>query len=193
MRTKATSILLILMVALAGAVVAQETEKWIHIRVEENAGGEDAETVTVNLPLSMVSAAAALVPEEVSHEATEEMEIALDDLKLSWSDLVKFWQEVKAAPEATFVTVQTKDENIVVKKKGEYLLIKTTEATEHGANVNVKFPLAVVDALFSGEEGKLNWEAAIQALAQEEHGNLVTVQEGDESVRIWIDDQNEVK
>ena len=76
MRTKATSILLILMLALTGAAMAQQAEKWIHIRVEENAGDRDAETVTVNLPLSLVSAAVALIPQEVTDEAISCLETA---------------------------------------------------------------------------------------------------------------------
>ena len=183
-RRKALSIFLALTFVLAGATFA-DTEKWIHVRVD----GDDDETVTVNLPLSLVNAAAALIPAEVNQEA----ELALDDLEIGWSDLRTFWQAVKDAPEATFVTVQTRDETVEVKKQGEYLLVRTTEQrTADGAEVDVKFPPAVVDALFSGPDGKLDFEAAIQALADEGDGHLVSVRERDQTVRVWIDHQNEV-
>ncbi|MCP4663766.1 MAG: hypothetical protein GY856_50930, partial [bacterium] len=129
MKTKAITILLILAVILAGAAAAQ-TEQWIHVRVQENADKPDGETVTINLPLSLITAAAALIPVE---EVSDEAEIALDDLNMNWGDLRTFWDAVKDAPEATFVTVQTRDENVEVKKKGDYLLVKTVESGKHGA------------------------------------------------------------
>ena len=75
--------------------------------------------------------------------------------------------------------------------EGLYVLVETTEANEDGTSVDVKFPLAVVDALLSGPEGTLNFEAAINALAAEGDGHIVSIRDGDETVRVWIDDQNE--
>ncbi len=49
----------------------------------------------------------------------------------------------------------------------------------------------MIDALLSGEEGTLNFEAAVEALADEGYGHLVSVRDGDDTVKIWIDDQNE--
>lgn len=172
------TLLLLLASAFTGAAFA---DQWIHVKVNDR-GDEE---VTVNLPLSLLGAAAALIPEEVNHEAS----IAIDDMDMSWQDLMTFWEEVKAAPEATFVTVQSRDENIEVKKEGHFLLVRTVENSGSGADVNVKFPLAVVDALLSGPEGTLDFEAALYALAEHGEGNLVSVVDGDETVRIWIDDR----
>ena len=189
MKTKATRILLILLLALT-TTTAFASEKWIHIKVEE---GDGDEQVTVNLPLSLISAAAALIPEEARDEAHREMTIALDDLHLEWSELMNFWDQVRNAPEATFVTVQTRDEKVRVRKEGDYVLVETTETSDRGTEVNVKFPLAVIDALLSGPEGSLNFEAALNALAEEGDGHIVSVRDGDDTVRIWIDDKNEAE
>jgi len=55
----------------------------------------------------------------------------------------------------------------------------------------VRFPLAVVDALFSGEPGELDLLAAVEALSRHgQGGDLVRVNDGDTKVRIWIDDIN---
>ncbi len=188
MKSKVTHIFLILTLAFT-ATAALAQEKWIHLKIE---GGDD-EQVTVNLPLSLISAAMALIPEEVQSEARDEMEVALDDLNLEWAEFLNFWEQVKDAPEATFVTVQTKDETIKVRKEGLYVLIETTETNEDGTAVDVKFPLAVVDALLSGPEGTLNFEAAINALAAEGDGHIVSIRDGDETVRVWIDEQNEAE
>ncbi len=186
---QAIKISLILLLALT-ATAAFAAEKWIHIKVD----GDDDEQVTVNLPLSLLSAAAALVPEEVQHEVNREIEVALDDVHFRWEDLITFWREVRNAPEATFVTVQTRDEKVEVKKEGDYVLVRTTEVTSrHGTDVDVKFPLAVIDALLSGPEGTLNFEAALNALAEEGNGHIVSVRDDEATVRIWIDEQNEAE
>lgn len=189
MKPKAIHLLIILLLTLfAGSAFA--AEKWIHIKVES----DDDERVTVNLPLSLVSAAAALIPDDVQHEVNREIEVALDDVHFRWEDLMSFWQEVKKAPEATFVTVQTRDETVEVKKQGDFVLVKTTEVnSRRGTEVDVKFPLAVVDALFSGPEGTLNFEAALHALAAAPNGHIVSVNDQEATVRIWIDEQNEAE
>lgn len=183
MKTKALSMLLLLVFTFTGAAFA---ENWIHVRVEGK-GGE--ENVTVNLPVSLLSAAAALIPADIHEEA----HLEIDDLDMDWHDLMALWQEIKNAPEATFVTVQTKDETVKVRKEGDYVIVKTTELDQGGADVDVQFPLAVVDGLLSGPEGTLNFEAALQALVDHGPGNLVSVRDGDETVRVWIDDQNEAE
>lgn len=175
-----------LIAALFFAGSALASEQWFHIKIE----GADDEVVTVNLPLSLMKTAAAMIPEEVQTEVNDELQVQIDDLDMNWQDLRNFWEEVKASPEATYVTVQTRDENVAVKKEGNFLLVKTTESTENGAEVDVKVPLMVIDALFSGPEGTLDFSAALDALADYGPGHLVSVRDGDETVRIWIDHQN---
>ena len=58
---------------------------------------------------------------------------------------------------------------------------------EDGADVNVQIPSRVVDALLSGEGEELNFRAAIEALAAEGEGELVTVNDDDDRVRVWVD------
>jgi hypothetical protein len=188
MKTKALPILLILALAFATAGFAADSDKWIHIKVDD---GE--EQVMVNLPLTLVRAALAVIPAEIQEQANDEIELAFDELHLDGSELQEFWEAVKDAPEATFVSVRTKDEKIDVKKEGNFVLVKTTEVGENGTDINVKFPLAVIDGLLSGEPGTLNFEAAIEALAAEGDGHLVSIRDGDETVKIWIDDQNEAE
>lgn len=185
MKAKILSFSLLASLLFAASAMAS-SDKWIHVKVES----ANEETVTVNLPLSLVNAAAAMMPAEMQAEINDEMEVAFDDLKLSWGDLRTFWEEVRNTPEATFVTVQSKDETVVVKKEGRYMLVETAESSANGAQVNVRFPLAVVDALLSGPENTLNFQAALAVLAEEDHGHLVSVNDGDDHIRVWIDNQN---
>lgn len=180
MKTKIfLSIFLLCSVLTASAAVA---DQWIHVKI--NDGGSDE--VSINLPMSLLSAAVRMIPEEVSAEA----EIALDDLNMGWEDFREFWAEVRDAPEATFVSIKSGEDRIDVKKEGQFVLITSDEA-RGGAEVDVKFPLAVVDALLSGRGDRLDFEAALQALADFGPGNLVSVRDGDSTVRVWIDNNNE--
>ncbi len=171
----------LLTLVFAGAAAA---DQWIHVKVENQ---NDEELVTVNLPFSMLHAAVAMIPEDVKADG----EVAIDDLDMDWNELMTLWGALKNAPDATFVTVETRDETVVVKKEGDFILVRTTESTDHGSDVDVKLPLTVVDALLSGPEGTFDFTAAIQALADYGPGELVSVRDGDETVRVWIDDRNE--
>lgn len=167
----------------AGTAVA---DQWFHIKVQ----GADDEVVTVNLPMSLIRSAIAMIPEDVQSDVNDELQVQIDDLDMNWQDLRNFWYEVKNSPEATYVTVQTRDETVAVKKEGDFLLVKTTESNDDGTHVDVKVPLLVIDALFSGPEGTLDFSAALEALADYGPGHLVSVRDGDETIKIWIDHQN---
>ena len=181
MKHKALSILLLLTLVFTSAAAA---DQWIHVKVEND---RDEEFVTINLPFSLLGAAVAMIPEEVRHDG----EVAIDDLDMDWHELMDLWREIKEAPEATFVTVETRDEHVFVRKEGDFLVVRTTEHTEHGTEVNARLPLTVVDALLSGPEGTFDFQAALTALADFGPGELVTVRDGSETVRVWIDDRNE--
>lgn len=185
MRHKASKFFAASLVTLLCAPAAF-AEQWIHVKVE---GGDD-DKVTLNLPISMVRAVAAMIPADVQAEVDSEMRVAIDDLDMEWEQFRQLWQSVKDAPEATFATVQTRDESFVVKKEGEYLLVQTDESRDSGAEIDVQLPMAVVDALFSGPEGTLDFSAAIDALAYHGRGHLVSIRDGDETVKVWIDDNN---
>jgi hypothetical protein len=74
----------------------------------------------------------------------------------------------------------------IVDKSGKHLHIdKTKPAAEE--NVDVKVPLEVADALFSGAADELNVAAALDVLSKHDHLELVTVHDSENDVRIWLD------
>lgn len=180
-KSKSTPILIALLSLLFAS--ASFADQWLHVKVES--GGD--ENVTVNLPLSLMEAAVAMIPDDITSELEGEIEVAIDDVDMDWQDLRSFWQAVKDTPETTFATVQTRDEMVVVKKEGEMLKIVTEATGADGAEVNVQLPMQVVDALFSGPDGTLSFSAAIRALADQGAGHLVQIRDGEDTVRVWID------
>jgi hypothetical protein len=168
----------------ASGLLAQE--RWFHVRVTE--GGDEPTQVAVNLPLSLIEAAIKLVPEEVH----KEIDVELNEVDFDLEDLRQFWAEVKDVQDATFVTVQSPDETVKIAKEGDFLVARTTEKSASGAQVDVRFPFAVLDAMFQGTgEHELDLIGAVRALAEYGDGDIVTVDDGETRVRVWVDDVNE--
>jgi hypothetical protein len=170
------------------AVSADASERWFHVRVTEKESASGPTNVAVNLPLSLIEAAIQLIPAEVK----DEIDVELNEVDFEIEDLRKFWQDVRGLDDATFVTVESPDETVKISKEGELLVARTTERSEDGAQVDVRFPFAVLDALFQGtEEHEIDLVAAVRALAEYGDGDIVTVDDGATQVRVWVDDQNE--
>ncbi len=206
---------MLMMAVLAMAVTvagAASTDLWLHIRVEE--GGERGEKVKVNLPLSMLEKiAGAINLDEIAGRHFHGGRIRIDDADFDQIDLRQMWNAVKEADDMEFVSVESADENVRVAKADGYLLVKVRSGRDRddddssgvfnsrdrddrdrdrgrGEKVDVKVPLAVVDALLSAGEKEFDLQAALSALAEHGEGDLVLVQDGSTSVRIWIDDRN---
>lgn len=162
------------------SIASADTQKWIHVKVD----GKNSEKVTVNVPVSFALSALAMVPAEAQMEGGN---IKIDGHDFDWAKMRAMWEEIKRAPEATFVTVQSNDENVAVSKQGDFLLVRTTEVSAKGTKVDVKLPLAVVDALLSGPDGSLNLAGALQELSNLQDGHILSVESEDETVKIWID------
>lgn len=169
---------------LLGAGAAAQ-ERWFHVHVTE--GGDDATNVTVNLPLTLIEMALKLVPAEVH----EEMRVEFSEAGIDLGDLREFWREMHNIDDATFVTVESDDATVRVAKEGDFLIARTTQRSDDGAQVDVRFPFAVIEALFSEDSDQIDLAAAIRALAEYTDGDIVTVTDGDTKVRVWVDGQNE--
>jgi hypothetical protein len=90
------------------------------------------------------------------------------------------------------VTVDSIDKRVRVAKSARCFLIHAQDERED-SRVEVKIPIAVVDALLSAPDGKLNLSAAVKVLGDRAIGDLITIDERDSHVRIWIDERNESK
>lgn len=161
---------------------------WLHVKVHD--ASEDSR-VTINLPLSVVEKAGPMIPKE----ARTSGRIRFDDEDFSVAELREMWQEVQRKPDATFITVDERDSKVRVAKRGNTLHVFAVDkgVGKRNEEVEIKIPVPVIDALLSGEGDQLNIGAAIQALARQGAGELVTVTGDDETVRIWVDDISEAR
>lgn len=169
------------------ALQAASDSPWIHIEVREDHGRQTK--VDLNLPLSLIQVALDVAPEKIISNG----HIKIDHHghhDLSIADLRRMWQELRDAGEAEFVTVEEGDEKVKVTREGDYLRIDVEDRSHGGESetVRVKVPVAVVDALMSGEGDELNLRDALELL-KNERGEIVRVEGGDSDVRIWIDER----
>ncbi|REJ83961.1 MAG: hypothetical protein DWQ36_22365 [Acidobacteria bacterium] len=179
------AMLTLLLVAAPGAA----SERWFHLKVDEHSS--DGAEVTVNLPLSLIEMAFEMIPEDLSQEVSSELEVELNEHGFQVDQLRRLWEEVRYGDDATFLQVRENDSEIRVSKVGDLFVAETVGETDD-VRVDIRFPLQVVDALFSSGTDRLDFAAAIRALADYGTGDMVTVRDRDSSVRIWIDDRNTV-
>ena len=182
-----TSVMGLTLMLMGAAAAEAKTALWLHIKVHDG----DGSRVSINLPLSVVQAATPLIPEDVRTAG----QLRVDGHDLSVQDLRRIWREVQRLPDATYVTVDEKHGKVRVARSGGYLLIQAADGADRegrprrhqGERVEVRMPVAVVDALLSSTDDHLNLAAAIEALARSGEGELVTVNGDNDTVRMWVD------
>jgi len=161
---------------------------WVHVEVEE--GGDDNTHVKVNLPLSVVRVALEAAPKKF----LEDGKIHLHDMghDIAVEDVRKIWAELRAAGDAEFVSIEGDDKTVRVSREGDLIRI-VVEGREEGnaKHVRVEVPVAVLDALFSGEGESLNLSDALEEL-KSVRGDIVRIDggAGETKVRVWIDEGN---
>lgn len=178
----AVSVVLFLAVPLA----ASASERWLHVQVDDRSSG--GAEVLVNLPLSLIESALKLIPEEITRDVSAELRIELNDAGFSLDELRSLWDEIRAGEDATYLTVREDGTNFHVRKSGDWLIVESEESSD--TQIDVRFPLPVVDALLSDPDGRVDFSAAIRALADYDEGDIVTVRDGDTTVRVWVDSSN---
>ncbi|MCI0623343.1 MAG: hypothetical protein L0387_17065 [Acidobacteria bacterium] len=171
--------LALLVGSFSSPVAAQKKEPWFHLEVKENK--TEPEYVKVNLPLGMVDVALNAVKDKKFNKGRFKLhsdEIAVADMK-------KIWNELKKTGNAEFVTVEKKNETVRVAKDGNYVVVKVTENKK--PKVDLRVPVGVVDALLASPGDELDIKAALLAMQRQNAGEILTVNDNDKQVRVWID------
>jgi len=181
-------ILLGLAMAVSVSTAALAADRWVHIKVED--GGVNGEVVRVNVPLSLAEKVLPAINTKELHGG----KVKCNDTKIEEVDLRAILDAVRAAPDNEFVTVESKHNHVRVAKSAGNLLVKVQESkksekVKHGT-VDVSIPFSVIDALLSGAKDELDVLAAVRALGTIGDTVLVTVNDENSKVRIWVDSRN---
>jgi len=186
MKNRALAVIALVAILVSGGVAyAQQESPWLHIRVTE--AGSDGAKVNVNLPLSLVNVFADIADKELANGLSGhgKFDIDFDDHDIDIEDIRRAWGELRNAGDADFVEVQEEDEYVKISRSGNQIIIQFDEDGDKKGRVEV--PVSVVDALLDGDGQKLNLRAAIDELVASTSGQIVLVEDGDTTVRIWIE------
>ncbi|MGA8145252.1 MAG: hypothetical protein WB987_15300 [Candidatus Acidiferrales bacterium] len=171
-----------------GAAKAATAERYLHVKVD---GGTKGESVNVNLPLSL---AEKILP-TINHGELHQGRVTISHADINDIDIRAILDAIRTAPDNEFVTVKSNEQDVRVAKSGGNLIIHVRDSGRDdgkgGQKVDVTVPMKVVDALFStAKQNELDVAAAIRALGEAGETVLVTVQDAEQNVKIWIDSKS---
>ena len=168
-----------LLIPVAGLAQAK-TERWLHVRVLD---GEDK--VSVNLPVDLV----ATVLTSIEHENFHHGGIVIEDMDVNRELLEAILKAAVDSVDGEFVRVEEGDETVVsVHKKNDTLFVVVEEDHE---KVQIQIPIQVAKAMLEGDGEALDIAAALEELGKGGGTELVTVDDGESTVRVWVDSSME--
>ena len=173
--------MVVLLLSFCGPVLAQSKDPWLHLEVQEKSS--DPALVKVNLPMSMVDVALDFVKDNKLRHG----QLKLDTNEISVAEMRHIWNELKKAGDGEFVSVEKKTETVRIARQGGLLVVKVTGPDKQKAKVDLKIPTDVVDALLQGSGDELNVKAALVAMQQRSLGEILTVNDEQTQVRLWIE------
>ena len=167
------------------SAAAENAERWLHVRVISTDGR--GETVRVNVPLEL----AEKVLPAVNHDRLHNGKVRIDPSEMNDVDLRALMEAIRTAKEGQYVGVKGDDNDVRVAKEGNHLTIHVRDkSASKKSQVEVKVPIKVIDALLSAGKDELDLVAAIHALGAQGDTELVSVQDSENTVKVWLDSKN---
>ena len=169
----------LVLAGVAGVTAAATSDdRWIHIRVDDADGAKGR--VDIQVPIALVSSLLPVLKQAHGHGS-----IHVDGDAVDLEEIRGYWSAVRSAKDGEYVTVRDADSDVRVSKRGGYFLVNVDDKGGR-SRVRMKLPLPLVDAVLNGRDS-INFEALGGALAQAPPGEILTVDDEDSHVRIWID------
>jgi hypothetical protein len=164
-------------IAGSGAWAGSSDDRWIHIRIDDNDGRG---RIDIQVPVGMVSG---LLPALETRVPAGGLHVDGKDVDLD--ELRGYWAAVRGAKDGDYVTVRDRDAHVRIAKISGNLLVDVDERSG-GGRVRLKIPMPLVDAVLAGGD-TVDLQALGKALEKAPSGDLLTVDDDDSHVRIWID------
>lgn len=172
------------MMVLASSTMAAPAERYLHVNVQDPTNGG---SVNVNVPLSL---AEKILP-AINNPGLHDGKVWIRDQDMNGVDLRAVLDAVRTAPDNEFVTVKNPDSDVRVAKRDGNIIVHVIGKRNKQQTVDVTVPLKIVDALVSNmKNDQLDVVAALRALSDEGDILLVTVQDSNEKVHVWVDSRN---
>jgi hypothetical protein len=170
--------------SMAGVASAGGGERWLHVKVVDSEHG--GENVRINLPISL----AEKVLPTLSHGDLQQGKIHIGKSDLDGVDMRALMDAVRDTPDNEFISVQGDEQDVRVAKVSGKLVIHVIDKENGGQKVDITAPIALVDALLSSGTKDLDMAAALRVLKNMGDTTLVTVKDGQQQVKIWVDAHN---
>jgi len=169
----------------AATAIAAGPERYLHVKVED---GEKGESVNVNVPLSM---AEKILP-TINNGDLHQGRVTIHNTDVNGVDIRAILDAVRNAPDNEFVTIKEKGKDSVrVAKSGGNIVVHVKDHDSKDQQVDVTVPMKVVDALFTtAKNDELDIVSALRALSDAGDILLVTVQDAQQKVRVWVDSRS---
>ncbi len=147
--------------------------------VDVREGGPDGMRIIVPVPLSLVRLALTFAPAEAKYVQVPEI--------AEYAEYMPYAERVievlREAPDGVLVSVQERDETVLVEKVGDTIEVHVNDGDEV---VDVTVPLdAVLDILRAYDGEGFDTRDLIRAVGRA-HGNIVHVRNGDEEVKVYV-------
>lgn len=160
-----------------------DSGRWIHVRVDED--GDRGSRVDVQVPLGMISAVLPTLKAKIDLQG----HVDVGDGDLSLPEMRAYWAAVKDAKDGNYVTVRDGSDEVRVAKRNGMVHVDVSENGGTG-KVKLRVPVPLVEAVL-GDGDTLDLDAVVRALGTVPSGELISVDDDDGRVRIWIDDRPE--
>ena len=146
--------------------------------VDVQEGGPDGHRIMVPVPLVFAQAALAAGP-IVAEEELRSPDEALEHIGIAREIL----DALAAAPDGVLVHVQEPDEEVIIRKVGDKLVVRV-HGNEEEVSVNV--PLSLARSALPDSDGRISTVAMAGSLGGVRFTDLVEVHDGNDHVRIWV-------
>ena len=162
-----------------------------HNHGDEGHGDDDGDeegdfNLNINVPLSAVEPLLSLVPHRIL--ADGHLAVAGHDMPIDIGAMRNLWRAIANIGDAEFLSVDSGEERVRVARTGDQIHVQVEECDDDGGEtVDIRLPVAVLDALLSGDGETLNIAAAVERLA-DVRGDIVQISSDERQIRVWIDE-----
>ena len=170
--------IMITSMAASGAWAGATDDRWIHVRVDDQGGGNGR--VDIQVPIAMVSALLPMLKDKPSSGT-----VHIDGADVDLDQMRDYWAAVRDAKDGEYITVRDEDARVRIAKSSGRLLLNVDESAG-GGRLRMKIPLPLVDAVLAGGKA-LDLTSIGRALEKSPCGELLSVDDENSHVRMWID------
>lgn len=171
MPTKLLVGVLLVPIVMFGVVISAD-----YAVVDVREGGPDGMHIIIPVPLALARAALSFAPEDAQYIPCPEISGYIPDMQ-------RVVGQLRGARDGVLVSVEERDETVLIRKVGENLEI---DVDGDGEEVHVTIPLDAVVGVLDQYDGEgFHTKDLIRSIG-EVHGQLVHVRDGNEEVKVWI-------